>query len=1657
MVSFKGKNLIGLLIIALLVLGIFSVIGAASADDFSSIDEDSMMIGSNDLSDSISSNANDDSLSLDAPDSDSGDSLLSSSTYEKGNALKDSSSQTFYVSKDGNDSNSGLSEDDSFATISKAMYGASDVETPSVIYIGEGEFSEETTIFCMGNFTFIGQGINKTILNGQNSHRIFDVYEGSVTFINLTFINGFETNYGGAIRISQGNISLMNCSFSDNMAQMSGGAIYNEFGNLSIVNCSFSNNKAIGGANCFGGAISNLATLDVSDSIFENNSCGGIYNFPTGGAIYNGKAYGGAIYNEGKLSISKSNFTNNSLDSYRNPSMTHTVSSDDAVQKGGAVFSLNNSISIIGSVFDGNNLKRFGVDPFLNISGLPDEYYQSVDSLGFFCYSEGGAIYLEGKNYSFINCSFINNTADNGGAVFFKANYTSFDSCSFKNNSAYMGAALMVIDYNQNDRLYNLHDLNQNELKNLTIINSLFDNNFIINSSLEKIGFRIGYGGGAGYLKIDNILVSDSNFTNNGLLEDYTSYYYESGSATYRYCHSGALFLDGQNSIVDSCNFIKNKGEVGGAIHNYGFDTKIINSNFTQNIACLLDGGAIFHSIGDLVVDNCSFDSNIAINNGGAIQSTYDYTTNHLFQQNSVYNNSRFINNSAAYGGGIFDSGDLVNYENLEFINNSAFYGGAIYSQGFSNNYINSTFTNNTAFSKDYSNGGAIYNYGSNAHIESCNFTNNSADLEGGAIFNFGESAQVLNNFFYLNSAFKGGAVYLSGNGGRFEENKISSSSATYGGGLYNALNNLICLNNSFSDCEANVSGGAIYNLQSTLQLYDNLMSDCKANLSGLGSGDYVFTCGNISYLVVSFLNTESIDMVDNQPVLIFANVTDNMGNPISGGSVNFILSNQSSSSEESNVIGTSNLIEGLAFLRFDLPLELGSNYTISGIYSLAAEPVFTQIGNLHSVLSTELFLSSDIEDKVILGDDFTYELILLDVLGNYIPNAEILVYLDGVYLKSIFTDDVGHFNETVSDIAIIGTHYYNFIYEGDVYHNRVNANLSFDVFYNNTYYFDDIVITFSDLIYSIIETVPGSEIPYQFFIAHESGEGLENLSTSRYLLVYENNELLPFVEYSDYLGQGQGQRLLFNLISDIHGNMVEYYSTMSGGVFSMPISRHEPGLYEYTISFIGGLAKQYDPEMHNNVNEEDNYYNPTNISFILIIADVNANIYTQISYEGADNIYEVDYPSYKFNLTARNGDILADKEIRVYDNGSYLGSAFTDDEGLAEFTFPNLLDLGNHLINFVFIGDSQYSSTYSSLSLDVLENPAKEDVIFVNDSSLNITGPDNNYTLQIMDNEHNSLSNFTIDIEVLRNDFNGKSLSKNYTIVSDENGSFSIPIELGAGNYKINCSYGGSKWYKEYNKTFNLFINEVPTLLFGQSSMEVLKNDSYLTVILTTDDFKVLPNQKIIYYVLPDDFNTIDDAKAVFYAFTNESSISRLKINLPVGKYMLYTVFEGDKWYDNCSLLTNLSIYGDSSKLEANNDIIIKESGYYSVRLLDSNYNPIVGETINITVNGISYSRITDNDGEARLEINLAYGNYTIVSNYKGSINYTSSSVSSNLYVVDKNYKYPSLIKLNSSEIYRGTGYYEIILTGLNNERLVHRNVIVPTWIMILPSVHIS
>lgn len=1729
----KKSQLISFLLICLIAVGTLALIDSASAYDTDYADvnaadancinaeikgTDDISINDNDIASNnfdISTSCLSDlkknntlCSSLSSVDED-GSVSSSSNPFDEKNSfnakLKESNENIFYVSNNGNDSNSGLSSEDAFLTISNALNNINP-DSDSIIYLSEGSYSELSVLDFGGNVSIIGAGINKTFLDGENTHRIAVINNTAVRFENISFVNGFDSLCGGAI-YNEGDLTLINCVFSENRV--------------------FSGDKFNRSPYSYGAALYSLGNLNIEKVLFENNTLGDRYN---------NLSYGGVIYSEGLLSVNNSVFRANKVKSYMN---WETYSGNfDAFQKGGSIYSICDNLLISNSRFEDTYLDGISIYPY--------NHHPNFHS-----FTQAAAVYFEGNSAVFYNCDFINNSADNGGAVWFKGNNTCFDSCRFINNSAMKGTALMTIDYNAV-----LSRNLSNKFANLTIRNSVFEHNHILNLTVDEIHFLESYGAAA-YLKIDNVYVLNSSFVDNGLVEGYLSYM---AMDVDDFAHSGAVFLCGQNSTVENSTFIKNRAEIGGAIYSYGYGARIIGSSFVNNSACVLDGGAIFHSIGDMIVDYCSFDGNTAIKNGGDIYASYNFANENLFLQKTVYNNSVFLNSNADYGGAIFDTGNSIIFENLTFINNSASYGGAIYKQGFSNSYRNSTFINNSASFEDFSNGGAIYNYGSNVLVDSCNFVNNSADLEGGAIFNFGESSLIINNSFDRNRAFKGGSVYLSGTGGRFQENSISSSFAVNGGGLYNANANLICLNNTFSDCSANISGGAIYNLVSTLELYANSMKNCKANLSGVGSGNYVFTCGNISYLVVSFANNGSFNIVDNKTVVLIAMITDNMGNPITGGNFSFILFNKSvsnssdsdddisgdsgsdsagsgsvyggsdsagsgsvdggsdgaddsgsdgagsgsdgaadstndstddsnsnsssASNAESTIIGISEVIEGRATMTYSLTLELGTSYVISGTYSFGAEPISTQMGSLNSVLSTQIYFASNLFDsKLVYGDNLTYEMILLDSQNEYIPNAEILVYLDGVYTKSVFTNEVGYLNDTISNILIQGSHLYTFIYEGDIFHNRFAYDLDFEAFYNNTHIFDDVILSFTDLVYSIVKTLPDNEIAFGFALSHEDGEPLGEVSTPRYFRIYENGETLKGSSFRDYLGDGIGVDCLYYILV-LFGHPNKIYQTDSDGSFSMFVNKTEPGLYEYTICFMGDLVKHYDSTTHNHISEADNYYNPCNISFILLVDNPDADIVTYLNFTSEDAVTEIDFPYYSFNLRDSDNNPLSDKEIRIYDNGSYIGSSFTDYEGAANFRFPNMLDLGRHLIEFVYAGDENYSGTYKILDLEVLENPRKDDVIFYNKTPLSLFGPDKNLTVQLKDYYNNNLTNSTVNIELFFNpadfetfDFGGfdkntysigendYAYTKNFTLITDENGLFTVPLELGAGNYKVHCSYDGNKWYRANERTFNLNLSKVQTLLFGQSSINVLKNESYLVVVLSTNDLNVLNNSKIRYIVLSEDDNIslnsslISNASirqlssyltdlpnyyASFYAFTNESSISKLRISLPVGKYSLFTVFEGDKWYNGSSLLTNLSVFGELSKLETGQNTIIKKPGYYSVKLLDSNNNPIQGQIVTIYLDNETYTRYTDINGEARLEIDLDYGNYTVVSQFKGNINYSSSYVISNLLVVDEDYKYPSVLKVISSSIYREKGKYQVLLSGVDNEMLADRTVII-------------
>lgn len=1503
---------------------------------------------------------------------------------------------TIYVSGDGNDLNNGLTQNSSFKTIDKALnVGNSD----KVIYIGEGNYSGKLNTnlsINSSNIYLIGEKVNKTIIDGDNLNRLLVISSNSnVVLINLTFINGHDLYKGGAI-FNSGNLTLINCTFLSN----------------TVSNSFVFKNYDIGNEwdYVYGAAIYNEGYLNIKNSYFVNNILGSA----------NQKfAFGGAVASYGKIIIDNSLFDNNVIITYKNwnysnqHSSKNYVSDIQAFQKGGAIFCIANSSIISNSVFNYNKLIFF--------ENCPSNHTM------FFVYSEGGAIYFKGNNWSFTNCSFLNNAADVGGAIYFEGNNTLFDSCNFEFNSAYLGCAILSWDFNHNKMLSKVHYIDGlNKYYNVFILNSSFRNNYFTcskNDNIDEIFFRMGYGAGACYLKLNNIMINNSIFESNGMI------YSKQFAHLYQECNGGALYLFGNNSKISNSLFKDNYAEMGGAISSSGFNNCISNSSFLNNFALSKDGGAICNSLGNIHINNSNFTSNFALKRGGGVYSASFWNNGDGNQVYSTYENSKFINNVVnGYGGAIDDSSSHINYKNLEFVGNVAYWGGAVYSSGNGNIFNESKFINNIAKNDDYSNGGAIFSQGSDCEYLSCVFLNNSANLNGGAIYSAGNNIYCVNSFFNNNHAFKGGAIWLSGSGGKIQNNTFNSNGAIYGGAIYTITNELIVDYNLFKQDNANISGGAIYNGGINLTLYSNSMFDCVARLNGYGYGHYIFTTSTISYLVVSFLNDTFVSSDSNK---FYVNVTDNFGNPITGGNVTFVLYNELSG--ETIDLGIGEVIEGFASVDYSKKLDYGEYY-LMGSYSYAANPILLNKGNLLSVKLSKLNIYYyNNPNNFSLGNNFTFYLTLVDLNGDFIPNAEIKVYENGVYSHSLITDNSGFVNSSFDNLNTLGTHYFNFVYNGDLIHSRTFNNLSITIYPDDNDKFKD-VIFFS--YYPIVIASVGDQIPFEFFIGVDGNKPLFNISTLRYFSVYKNGELIKCENYRDYLGKCVSSGKLYNYKSVNNLTFIDFLVS-DYGEFCMPIIENESGVFVYTILFNGGLIKQYNAskEYLPLVNDEDYYYNSANVSVIVIINQKGVNLNTKITTGSSITINEVQNLNFTSNLSYLNGTGLDNKKILVYNNGNFVGSFVTDNLGVGSFKLDDTLNKGEHIFELVFAGDSENSSCYTFLTVNVVDNPDKIDTFIYSNESVNNTGRFINISGSLADKNGNGLVNESLIINI----YSDNILIKNFTIKTNNNGLFSFNWNFGAGNFIINYLYNGNKLFSASKFSSNIIINKIETLLIGVSSLDVVGNESYLTWVLVDNNYNILTNSKININFYSKYYNVS------YVIFTNESGVASLKLDLPVGYYQVLSKFEGDKWYGDSAVLTEVSIHGDKSVLKTNPNLILKEKGnFYVVHLTDSVGNPLVGETVIISINGVNYTKITDNMGRAFLKISLNYGKYMVYSYFKGNLKYSSSFISSNLLVVNKDYKIPSVLITNNSFTFKGHGMYNVVLRDMLNNPLSNENIII-------------
>lgn len=204
------------------------------------------------------------------------------------------SQNIWYVSENGNDSSGNGSENNPWATISKALNENSVLDNDSIYIIGTitGDGEAEWGIQVMKDIIFIGESKETSIIQAAPSssianRRVFTIWDiADVQLINLSIKNGYFNSssfqYGAGI-LNWGNLSISNCIIANNYCETEflGGGIYNQFGNLNLVNTYVNSNYSI-----FGGAgITNEGgTLVLENSSFALNYCQ--QNLSGGGGLY---------------------------------------------------------------------------------------------------------------------------------------------------------------------------------------------------------------------------------------------------------------------------------------------------------------------------------------------------------------------------------------------------------------------------------------------------------------------------------------------------------------------------------------------------------------------------------------------------------------------------------------------------------------------------------------------------------------------------------------------------------------------------------------------------------------------------------------------------------------------------------------------------------------------------------------------------------------------------------------------------------------------------------------------------------------------------------------------------------------------------------------------------------------------------------------------------------------------------------------------------------------------------------------------------------------------------------------------------------------------------------------------------------------------------
>lgn len=274
-----------------------------------------------------------------------------------------------------------------------------------------------------------------------------------------------------------------------------------------------------------------------------------------------------------------------------------------------------------------------------------------------------------------------------------------------------------------------------------------------------------------------------------------------------------------------------------------------------------------------------------------------------------------------------------------------------------------------------------------------------------------------------------------------------------------------------------------------------------------------------------------------------------------------------------------------------------------------------------------------------------------------------------------------------------------------------------------------------------------------------------------------------------------------------------------------------------------------------------------------------------------------------------------------------------------------------NKLITGIYTGSN--NATVLSATLNV----KKPTILTGNDTSLYYGN--GSYSIYLTDENGNALANETITLTI-----NGVSYNK----TTDETGKASLNIRLNAGNYTIISIFNGNEDYSASNILNNTIL--VVSTINSNDLVKMFRNESQFIATFFDSQGRLLSNQKVYFNINGVIYNKV----------TNDKGQAKLDINLRPGEYII-TSYNGVTKEQKSAIIIVKSILVDNENLVK----YYRNGSQYSVKALDCSGNALSNVNVTFNINGVFYTKMTNDEGIATLDINLKPGNYIVTAEFNG------------------------------------------------------------------------